>query len=175
MLFQIVQKNAFYFDHTFHQFYNIADKKSEAMENQININYKNISLSENNKFDWNLKRTVYNAASVSYVFSKNKITFSHVYQYSPVLKSFDVRFDKSINRYKKLYFEYNYDMINRYPKFWLFGVNLNKKCWQYDFSLKKSLTPVLKENGISYNVDYILSFNINFYPIGGLKQSILFK
>lgn len=174
-LFQIYQKNSFYLEHTFHQFYNIADKKSEAMENQVKVNYKNLSLSDNNKFDWDLKRSVYNAATVSYVFSKNKISFSHVYQYSPMLKSFDLRFDKGINRYKKLYFEYNYDMIKRYPKFWLFGINMNKKCWQYDFSLKKSLTPVLKENGISYNVDYILSFNINFYPIGGLKQSILFK
>ena len=174
-LFQIFQKNSFYFDHTFHQFYNIADKKSEAMENQVNVNYKNFSISDNNKFDWNLKRTVYNASAVSYTFLLNKLTISHVYQYSPKLKSFDVRFDKGINKYKKLYFEYNYDMIKRYPKFWLFGINMSKKCWQYDFSFKKSLTPVLKENGISYNIDYVLSFNINFYPIGGLKQSILFK
>ena len=174
-IFQIFQKNDFYIDHSFHQFYNIDANKAENMENIINMNYKNFSLSDNNKFDWDRKRTVYNSAVFVYSFFKNKLYLTHVYQYEPKLKSIDIKFEKGINSYKKLYFEYNYDMINRYPKFWMFGINLNKKCWQYDFGFKKLLTPVLKENGVSYNEDYIISFNINFYPIGGIKQSILFK
>ena len=174
-LFQIFQKNNFYLEHTFHQFYNLQTKKSEPMENQINLNYNNISINDNNKFDWNLNKTTYNAFVISYAFDNNKITFTHVYQYNPATKSIDIKFDKGLNRYKKLYFEYNYDIINHYPKFWLFGVKLNKKCWQYDISFKKLLTPVLQENGISYNVDYIVSFNVNFYPLGGLKQSIIFR
>ena len=174
-LFQIFQNNDFYIEHTFHQFYNIKEKQSEPMENQVKLNCDDFNLTENNKFDWELKRVIYNALTFSFSFFKNKVSISHIYQYSPNLKTIDFEIERNINAYKKIFFEYNYDMINRYPKFWLFGVNLNKKCWQYNFSFKKSLTPVLKENGISYNVDYVLSFFVNFYPIGGLKQSILFK
>ena len=174
-LFQIFSYKDIYFEHTFHQFYNMEDKKSEPMENQINFNYNNFSFDDDNKFDWELKRVIYNASIFSYYFSNNSISISHIYQYSPKLKTLDIKLSRDLNKYKKIFFEYNYDLINRYPKFWLFGINLNKKCWQYNFSFKKSLTPVLKENGISYNVDYVLSFFVNFYPIGGLKQSILIK
>jgi len=175
-LYQILKTKNLYLEHTFHQFYNIENKTSEPMENQINFSIDRLNISDTNKFDWNLKKPIYNAFSLQYTFLNNDtFSISHIYQYSPIIKSIDLKFNKQINKYKKLYFEYNYDIINKYPKFWLAGVSLNKKCWQYDFSFKKALTPVLKESGISYNVDYILSFYVNFYPIGGLKQSILFR
>ena len=66
-------------------------------------------------------------------------------------------------------------MVEKYIKFLLAGIKLNKKCWQYDINIKKSLNPVLKENGISYVKNYLFTLNINFYPIGGVKQAILFK
>ena len=174
-LFEIFQKDDFYLDHTLHQIYYIDSSSSEPMENILNINYKNLGLGENNKFDWNLKRSVYNASFISYKFNHYYFKITHVYQYNPQIKTIDTRIERNINQYKKLYFEYNYDMINRYPKFWLFGVNLNKKCWQYNIDVKKSIIPVLKDNGISYKDNYILNVSVNFNPIGGLKQAILFK
>ena len=145
------------------------------MENILNMNYKKINISDNNKYNWDLKRVVYNAASFSYQYNHYLFKISNVYQYNPQIKTIDTRIERKINQYKKLYFEYNYDIINRYPKFWLFGVNLNKKCWQYDINFKKSIIPVLKDNGISYKDNYILNLSVNFNPIGGLKQAIIFK
>jgi len=174
-IFQIFEKDFFYLEHTFHQLLYINQHKQEPMENIFNINYKIISISENNKFDWNLKRSIYNTITFEVSKNNNLVSLSHIYQYKPVSKSIDVRVEKGLNSYKKLYFEYNYDMINKYAKFMLFGIKLSKKCWQYDINVKKNLTPVLKDSGISYNTDYIFTLNVNFYPIGGVKQSILFK
>jgi LPS-assembly protein len=86
-----------------------------------------------------------------------------------------LRWEKNFNQYKKAYFEYNYDIENKYYKYILLGAKLNKKCWQYDFSIQKDRIPVLKEEGISYTNNYMLRFNINFNPIGGLKQTIQLK
>ena len=174
-LFQIFQKGDFYLDHTLHQIYYIKTRTAEPTENIVNINYKNFSFSDNNKYNWTLKKISYNAASFSYKINSYNFRLSHVYQYNPQIKTIDTRREKKISHYKNIYFEYNYDMINHYPKFWLFGVNLNKKCWQYDINLKKTITPILKDSGISYKNNYILNLSINFYPIGGLKQAILFK
>jgi len=174
-LFQIFEKNSFYFDHTFHQLLYINQHKQEPMENILNLKYDIFSINENNKFDWNLKRSIYNAVTLKMTKNNNLISISHIYQYKPISKSIDLRLEKGLNYYKKLYFEYNYDMINKYAKFMLFGVKLDKKCWRYDINIKKTLTPVLKDTGISYNTDYIFTLNVNFYPIGGVKQSILFK
>jgi len=174
-LFQIFQKNDFYLDHSFHQIYYIDSALAQPAENIVNISYNNFSLSENNKYDWNIKKVSYNAVSASYKFNHYLFKVTNVYQYNPELKTVDTRIERNINQYKKLYFEYNYDIVNRYPKFWLFGINLNKKCWQYDIDFKKSIIPVLRDNGISYKDNYILNLSVNFYPIGGLKQAILFK
>ena len=174
-LFQIFQKNDFYLDHTLHQIYYVSNGSFEPTENIVNIDYKNFSFSDNNKYDWHINGVAYNAASFSYKFDKYFFRLTNIYQHNPQLKTVDTRIEKNINQYKKLYFEYNYDIINRYPKFWLFGVKLNKKCWQYDVSFKKSIIPVLKDNGISYQNNFILNLSINLYPIGGLKQTLLFK
>jgi len=174
-LFQIFQKNNFYLDHTLHQIYYVQTRTAQPIENIVNINYNNFSFSDNNKYNWSLRKISYNAASFNYKFNTYNLKLTHIYQYNPEIKTIDTRVEKKIDQYKNVYFEYNYDMINHYPKFWIFGVNLNKKCWQYDISLKKTITPVLKNNGISYKNNFILNLSINFYPIGGVKQTLLLK
>jgi len=174
-LFQLFKKNSLSIEHNFHQILYINSKKKEKMENRLSIIYSNFEVEENNKFDWFLKRTIYNAFSFKFNNNKYFLSISHYYQYSPISKSIDIKLSKNLNDYKNFYFEYNYDLINRYTKFMVGGVKLNKKCWQYDLSIKKSINPILKENGISYVKNYLFNINVDFYPIGGLKQSILFK
>jgi len=174
-LFEIFEKNSMSVEHTFHQLLYINSNKQEAMENIFNLKYGIFSLNENNKFDWSLKRSVYNAITFRITRNNDLISLTHVYQYLPVSKSVDLRLEKGASSYKKFYFEYNYDMIQKYAKFILLGVKLNKKCWQYDISIKKNINPILKEDGASFLTDYIFSLNVNFYPIGGIKQAILFK
>ncbi len=177
-LFQIFQKGNFYLDHTVRQNIDLNLKNAKDMENILNVKLNKISVTENNKYNWQRGSIDYNSFSIGFPVSTYYLKVSHLYSYSSTTQSiqtYTFRVEKNFNKYKKAYFEYNYDMENRYIKYMLFGVALNKKCWQYNFSLEKSRIPVLKENGISYNNNYMLTLNINFYPIGGLKQTIQLK
>jgi LPS-assembly protein len=174
-LFQIFEKGDFYLDHDLREIVDTNFKNPRPMENIVNIKYKNISFSDNNKYDFNLKKVTYNTSSISFPYGKYFFKLSTVYQYSSTdntLKTYTLRIERNLNQYKKIYFEYNYDMIKKYVKYFLFGIKLNKKCWQYDISLQKSRIPVLKDSGISYMNNYLFKLDVNFYPIGGVNQSI---
>ncbi|WP_156783519.1 hypothetical protein [Caminibacter mediatlanticus] len=174
-LFQIFEKGDFYLDHTINQNFNLNLKTSSLLENIFNVKYKQFSISDTNKYDYKINRAVYNNFSFSFPIYDFNFKLTHIYNYpanSTISQSYTLHIDKKSTKYKKYYFEYNYDIENKYYKYILFGTKLNKKCWQYDFALKKERIPVLKDNGISYNNNYMIIFNINFYPIGGLQQSI---
>ena len=174
-IFQIFQYEDFYFDHTFNQVYDSNIKKFTKMENLINIQKGALSISDNNKYDWQNKKVLYNALNIGVSFGKNSFNVSHIYQNSPLTKTVDFKISRNLNPYKSLYFEYNYDILNKYAKYWIIGAKLNKKCWQYDISFKKNIFPVLETRGISYKTDNIIYFYINFYPLGGVKQTFLYK
>jgi LPS-assembly protein len=173
-LFQIFEKGNFYMDHDLKQIIDVDFKNPRPFQNILNVTYGKISFNENNKYDWHDKKILYNSATFSFPVRDYNVTLSHIYQNSDdsKIESYTFRVERNLNKYKKIYFEYNYDMINKYIKYLLLGVELNKKCWQYNISVQKSRVPVLKTNGISYMNNYILNFEVNFYPIGGLKQSI---
>jgi LPS-assembly protein len=92
-----------------------------------------------------------------------------------VSESVTVGLSYNTNAYKKVYTEYSYDLDKRYRKYWLFGVKLNKKCWDYDINFKQSRIPILEEDGISYRKDNIVTINVELKPIGGLNQTFVFK
>ncbi|WP_457562628.1 LPS-assembly protein LptD [Caminibacter pacificus] len=176
-IFQIFEKGDFYLDHTINENLDLNFKNKQPLENILNISKGDVKITENNKFDWDLNRVVYNTFSISFPLSSYYFKFSHLYSYSSsqTIQTYTVRMEKNFNAYKKGYFEYNYDMENRYVKYMLVGVKLNKKCWQYDINFKKSRIPVLKDTGVSYSNNYLVGINVNFYPIGGLKQMIQLK
>jgi len=177
-LFQIFEKKDFYFDHDIKQNFENNFKNPSPMENIFNLKKAGVSATDTNKYDWDLQRFIYNSISVSFPVRSFYFKISHIYNYpknGTLSQSYTLRTEKKFNKFKKGYFEYNYDIENKYYKYFLFGIKLNKKCWQYDFSLQKERIPVMKDEGISYTNNYMLRFNINFYPIGGLKQTIQLK
>jgi len=174
-IFQILNFNDFYLEHTFNQIYDMDKKRFTKMANKIDMNINNVSINDNNKYDWIIHKVTYNVFEIKFPIGKNNFKITHLYQHIPITRTVDFRVDRSIDKYKTLYFEYNYDTIKKYAKYWLFGVKLNKKCWQYEFSFKKNIIPVLENNGISYRADNIIYFYINFYPLGGVKQTFIYK
>jgi len=179
-LFQIFEGSSFYLDHTLRQNSDINFKKKGSLENIVNLKKSSISISDINKYSWDLESVIYNSFSFSFPLKNFYFKISHLYSKaeddpSNIIQTYTLRVEKSINSHKKYYFEYNYDIENRYVQYFLFGVKLNKKCWQYNLSIQKNRIPVLTEGGISFNNNYLLSFNVNFYPIGGLKQTIQIK
>ncbi|QCI28479.1 LPS-assembly protein LptD [Caminibacter pacificus] len=176
-LFQIFENGNFYLDHSLSQMLYIDSNQKNDLENTLNVKKGNYSLNLQNKYSWDYKRTIYNALTASYSDSNYLLKMTHIYKYDKIntnkIKTITLRFEKSLNQYKRFYTEYSYDLLNRYNKYILLGVKMSKKCWQYDIGFKRNRIPVLKEDGISYRNDYILNFNVYFNPIGGLKQSIL--
>ena len=177
-LFQIFEKNKFYIDHTLRQNSDIKFENRGSLENIINIKKAKIFISDTNKYSWDLKYVTYNSFSFSFPIKIFNVKLSHLYSKEDInntIQTYTLRIEKNINKYKKYYFEYNYDIENRYVQYFLLGASLKKKCWKYNISIQKNRVPVLKDSGISYVNNYIFSLNINFYPIGGLKQTIQIK
>ena len=172
-LYQMFSKEDFTLEHTFNENFDFKGK-SEVMENSVNLKKGNVKISDRNRFNWYLKRTTYNSFFIDFLLGSFEMKLSHFYSFDKekTSSSYTLRLSKRISAYKKYYFEYNYDLENSYYKYFLVGVSLKKRCWQYNFEVKEMRTPVLKENGISYFKNYLVKFNINFYPIGGIKQSI---
>ena len=176
-LFQIYEKDKIYLDHTLLQTLYIDDNKKNSMENTINFKYDYFSLNLNNKYSWEDKKIIYNATSIKYSNDEYLLKMTHIYKYATIanekLKTITFRAEKSLGDYRRFYYESSYDLNKNYNKYFLIGVNKKKKCWTYDIGFKRNRIPVLKEDGISFRDDYILNLNVYFYPIGGLRQSIL--
>ncbi|ACM92454.1 putative periplasmic protein [Nautilia profundicola AmH] len=173
-LFQIFEKDSFKLTHTLNDTYYLTLKKYSDLENIFNININNITIEENNRYSIEKKQISYNNIKISY---NNELFYSfisHVYQKN-ISEAVTVGITYNINTYKKVYTEYSYDLNNRYRKYWLLGMKLNKKCWRYDLSFKQSRIPILEEDGISYRKDNIVTINVELKPIGGLNQTFVFK
>jgi len=173
-LFQILENNNFILSHTLNETYYLETKKYSDLENQINLTLYNYTFNENNKYSFQNKRVTYNSFKISYNNESYYLFLSHIYQ-ADISKALTVGGSYNINIYKKIYTKYNYDLKNKYWKYWLLGVKLNKKCWKYDFSIKQARIPVLENSGISYRKDNIISLNVNFNPFGGINQTFVFK
>ncbi len=173
-LFQIFQKGEFKLTHTLNETYYLDRSRYSDLENIFNIGFYNFSIEENNKYSIDKGYVSYNNIKISYNNDRFYTYASHVFQKN-VSESVTVGGTYNINEYKKGYVEYNYDIMNNYGKYWLFGLKLSKKCWKYDLSFKQSRIPILEENGISYKKDNIITVNVELIPIGGLSQTFVFK
>ena len=173
-LFEIFQNDMFNLTHTLNETYYLDLEKFADLENIFTLKFSNYTIDENNRYSIEKNFGAYNNFKISYNNKKYLIYVSHVYQ-KDVSESIISGLKYNINDYKKIYTEYGYDIRNDFTKYWLLGVNLNKKCFKYDFSFKQSHIPVLEENGISYRKDNLITINVEFVPIGGINQAFVFK
>ncbi|WP_459977336.1 LPS-assembly protein LptD [Nautilia lithotrophica] len=173
-LFQIIENDYFKLTHTLNNTYYLSLKKYSDLENIFSLKIGNFTFDENNKYSVEKKQVSYNNFKISYNNEPVSGFISHVYQKN-VSESVTFGAGYDVNLYKKLYTEYSYDLENKYIKYWLLGVKLDKKCWKYDLSFKQSRIPILEENGISYRKDNIVTINVELKPIGGLNQTFVFK
>jgi len=173
-LYQYLEYKKFLLTHTLNQTYYLSTEKFSELENILNLSYGSYSIDETNKYSYDLQDVTYNNIKFSYNNSVFNFYLYHVYQ-KDTSKSVTVGSAYSINKYKKLYGEYSFDLIDKYTKYWLVGIKKSKKCWHYDLNFKQSRIPVLEENGITYKKDNILNISFELVPIGGLNQTFVFK
>jgi len=173
-LFEIFENNVLTLTHTMNETYYLSLKKYSDMENIFDINIGNYTIEENNKYSFQKSETSYNNIKISYNNNPFDGFISHIYR-KRVSKSVTLGAGYKINPYKKIYTEYSFDLNKKYIKYWLMGIKLNKKCWNYNLSFKQSRIPVLEDNGISFKKDNIITVNFELIPIGGLNQTFVFK
>ncbi|RUM55914.1 MAG: hypothetical protein DSY40_03050, partial [Nautilia sp.] len=70
---------------------------------------------------------------------------------------------------------FNYDLKLKMQKFWLLGISMRKRCWNYSISFKRETIPLLTENGISAIIRKTIYFEVELVPLGGLKQQYQLK
>jgi LPS-assembly protein len=173
-LFQIFEFKNYYIDHTMNEIYYLDGNQFGDLENLINIYYLNYYLNENNKYSFKNHEVIYN--NIKFGYNNNKIDYfiSHIYQ-KKISKALTLGVGYKPNIYKRYFVEYSYDLKNRYIKYWLIGVDLNKKCYKYLISFKQNRVPVLENTGTNVRKDNIVNISVEFYPLGGVNQSFIFK
>jgi len=173
-LYEMIVNNDLSITHILNQTYYLDNKEFSDLENKLVISYLNYRIDENNRYSIEKKEVNYNNTKFSYNNKKIDYFISHIYQ-KDNLKSITLGMGYKPNIYKKYYFEYSFDLIDKYIKYWLVGVNMQKKCYKYNISFKQNRIPVLENSGINYRKDNIVSLSLQFYPIGGINQSFIFK
>ncbi len=173
-LFQIFEFNNLNIDHTLNEIYYLDDRKFADLENILNFYYLNYYINENNKYSVDEGKIDYNNIKFGYNNGKIDYFISHLYQRDN-LKSVTLGGGYKPNIYKRYYFEYSFDLNEKYIKYWMLGVSMNKKCYKYEISFKQDRVPVLETSGTNYRKDNIINLSVEFYPIGGVNQSFIFK
>jgi len=173
-LYEMSVNNDLNITHILNQTYYLDNRTFSDLENKFVLSYLNYTINEDNRYSVKEKEVNYNNVKFSYNNKKIDYFISHIYQ-KDNLKSVVLGSGYKPNIYKKYYFEYSFDLINKYIKYWLIGVKMQKKCYKYNFSFKQNRIPVLENSGINYRKDNIVSLSLQFYPIGGINQSFVFK
>ncbi len=137
--------------------YNFSDQIN--LINNLTYSHKNSQISE---FQTGI---TYNA---------NQYNFSilHTYKHGEdVGDSNLVTFQASTNYFSKYNFFGNidYDIRGKYIQNWEMGINMRKKCWNYQISYKEDITPILTSSGSNSIRRQGIYFSVNFTPLGEIK------
>ena len=173
-IFQIFNNSTFNISHTIDTTYFLDEHSFTDIENIVDLSFSYFTINETNKYSMAQKDYIYNNIKISYNNTPYLFYVGHIYRKNES-KSLLVGFKYDINKYKQFYTEYSYDLIYKYFKYLLIGVKLNKRCWNYNISLKELRRPILTQDGVSYQKDDIINLSIELNPIGGVNQSFVFK
>ena len=142
--------------------------------NEITVKYNNYYLEDNNKFSLNSNVIKYNSITLGFNDGIKKLEANYIFQRKTdnidESKSYDVNGYWKYDGIHKLFAEYNYDLVLDIPKYQIFGISMQKKCWNYSISYKKETLPLLTNDGISSIIQKTIYFEIELVPLGGIKQ-----
>jgi LPS-assembly protein len=173
-LFHILDFGCLNINHTLNQIYYLDSKQFGNLENLFEMKFNNYFLIENNQYSLREKYLLYNNLKFGYNNNRFDYFLSHIYQHKGS-KTLITQIGYKPNSYKRYFFGYSYDLINKYSKYWLIGVSMSKRCYKYFVSFKQNRIPILTENGSSFKKDNIINISLELYPLGGINQSFIFK
>ncbi|MEO1942374.1 MAG: hypothetical protein ABGW77_05720 [Campylobacterales bacterium] len=178
-LYQYLVGREWSVEHTLTFRYLSREHRWGVMENRFNLEIGKWGVEENNRYDSEMGQFVYNYLKIGFdtTYSEGIGGFiSHLYDYRQGLKTFTYNLQYWPSSRKGYYWEESYDLNNHYKKYWLIGVKYdNHRCFRYNLTYKESRTPILTGEGADYIQDRIISLSVQFRPIGGVSQTLIFK
>jgi len=178
-IYQLLEGGNWEIEDTLSRPYLPASKEWGDLKNDFKFKLDKFSLEDKYRYSARDKKTTYHYIKIGYnsEFEPGWGGYiSHLYDYRNNLKTFTYNIQYWVSHKKGYYWEESLDLNQHYIKYWLFGIKFNnKRCLKYNISYKEARTPVLKESGISYLKDRIISFSIELIPLGGVNQTFILK
>jgi len=178
-LFQLFTGKKWELEHTFKRSYLPSARRWGVMDNLLKFHLSRFSLEEQNRYNTQIHRSVYNYLKMEWNSEYRKGVggfISHLVDQQNRLRTVTYNLQYWSSSRRGYYWEESFDLNNHYRKYWLIGMKFNNhRCLQYSVSYKEARIPILQKGGGGYIADRIISFEIQLIPIGGVKQSLLFK
>ncbi len=112
--------------------------------------------------------------SLNYKNSRYKAGFNHTYEYKKDEKNTNFitsRIDAKIDQNYAIFASLDYDVENSFTKEWTFGWEMKKRCWDYRFRYKESVTPNLTSSGAESVIRRGVLLYVRFSPFGGMAYN----
>ena len=111
-------------------------------------------------------------SGLSYNKNGYNINLNHTYEYKEFEKNSDFitsYLEGKVDDRYSLFASYDYDLEDKFTKEWSIGWKYKKRCWDYMFRYKESVTPNLTSQGAKSVTKRGVLFFVRFYPFGGVK------
>jgi LPS-assembly protein len=111
-------------------------------------------------------------SGVSYNKEKYIFNINHSYEYKKYDKSSNFitsYLESKIDNHYSVFASFDYDIEDSFTKEWSIGWKYKKRCWDYMFRYKESVTPNLTSEGAQSLTKRGVLFFVRFYPFGGMK------
>jgi LPS-assembly protein len=153
---------------------NNTTNKLSDLYNILNINYKNFYVNDKTTYSYDIHQIKYTSFTLGYDNRKYKLEGKYSYNHKQS-ESYDINGYYKFDKVHKLFADYNYDLRLKIQKYWLLGISMSKQCWNYSISFKREITPVLTTDGVSGIIRKTIYFEVEFIPLGGIKQQYQLK
>jgi len=182
-LYQYLISSNWQIDHKLSEVYYLdtddIESKYSSLLNYISVKYYQYYLKDSNKYSIEDKKIDYNSITIGYNDNEKKLQGSFIYQRElrnlSEAKSYSIDAYWKFDRVHKLFGSYNYDLVLDMTKYYVIGVSMKKKCWNYSISYKKETLPLLTNDGISSIIQKTIYFQIELIPLGGVDQQYQFN
>jgi LPS-assembly protein len=163
--------------HSLSQVYYLDNNETNRLSdlfNTLKITYNNFYFNDRTKYSYDIHQIKYDSFTLGYDNKIYKLEGRYTYNYKQS-KSYDINGYYKFDKTHKLFADYNYDLKLKMQKYWLLGISMRKQCWNYSVSFKRKITPILTTDGVSGIIRKTIYFEVEFIPLGGIKQQYQFK
>jgi LPS-assembly protein len=111
---------------------------------------------------------------MSYKNDKVDFGLNHTYEYKPSEKNTNfitTRFNTKVSSKYAVFGSLDYDLEESFTKEWTLGWHMKKRCWDYKFRYKESVTPSLTSAGTESLVKRGILLFVRFSPFGGMAYN----